>query len=87
VSIIGTIIKAPFRAVNWGAKKVRGAMGSDEQESPIEQIVTSKYLLPYQYYFSSDHKTDIIGNNLIVWRKNIKKKEREKALKRLMGIT
>ena len=89
MSIIGAIFKAPFKAINWSAKKVKNAMGSeDENESPIDQVITSKYPIPYRYYFESQgQKTDLVRGQLIVWRKNIKKKEREKALKQLLGIT
>jgi len=68
----------PYKLSTTAVKKII------PQEYPIEAVVTTKYPMPYVYYFESlGHKTELIGDNVIVWRRGIGEKEKREVLAKL----
>jgi hypothetical protein len=82
VGIIKTVFTSPFKLVGWGAKKIKGAISSGEEENPIETIIPTNRPLAYQYYYQGQPQ-DYIGGNLVIWKSE---KQRKKALKELKKV-
>jgi hypothetical protein len=79
-STIGKIILFPIYAPYKAIKKY----SQKPQENPIVAIVQTNNPNAYEYYFSGlGHETDVLGSNVIVWKKGLPEKERKEILTRL----
>jgi hypothetical protein len=86
MGVMKTVVTAPFKAVGWGAKQVKNAFGYESETNPIEQVITSRHIIPYKYYYESQgQKTDFVNGRLIVWKQG-SDKARKKFLKELSKV-
>lgn len=84
MGFLKTAAKIVFFPVYVPYKVGKKVLANREQENPVFSIVTTSVPEVYQYYFSGlGHETDIMGNNLIIWRKGIKEKEKKAFFKKL----
>jgi hypothetical protein len=79
MGVIRSIAKVIFFPVYAPYELGKKALG--KQEPPIFSIITTKSPEVYEYYFEGlGHRADVIGDNVIVWRKGIGEKERKEVL-------